>query len=375
MGGVGEILYVAQVVFLIVILFPITYWIMMKTSKFDQNKNDYSLEEGATICIILPMRNEKLNVKRKLDSIITEMLSYDSAKLIVANSNSEDGTGEIANEHLKSSELDKTKWDVIDFHIPGKNIALNGVLDGEMADIIVISDADAEVSPGWLDVVISRLGEEEIGVVSGIENESKIPGRGFNSYYRSKSNWLRIHESDMDSTPVLEGSLLAWKQAALGAFKLSEKSNADDAQIGLRAIRKGFRAIVDPRINFHDFDMKKRTFAESTRRSQGLSIALMSNCDLVLRGARKKSRAAILNALILYVIFPWSALLFGVNSFVIFSIYPTNEHSLGLYCLVLVLSVPLFSGGRALIWGALISVFSHLQLIFGKRYDSWEPVR
>ena len=106
----------------------------------------------------------------------------------------------------------------MNFDFPGKNVALNGVLDEIDSEIIVISDADALISPGWLKIVCSRMEDREVGVVSGIERETLIDGRSFAGYYREKSNILRIKESDIDSTPVLEGSILAWKTSALGSF-------------------------------------------------------------------------------------------------------------------------------------------------------------
>ena len=50
-----------------------------------------------------------------------------------------------------------------EFRCQRKNVALNGVLETIDSDIIVISDADAFVSPGWLETVCSRMEEREIG--------------------------------------------------------------------------------------------------------------------------------------------------------------------------------------------------------------------
>ena len=93
--------------------------------------------------------------------------------------------------------------------------------------------------------------------------------------------------------------------------------NADDAQIGFISIRKGYRAIVDRRITFRGFEgSPRRTLKESIRRAQGLSMVLIKNSYLALFGPRKNARMAIFNALFLYVIFPWVAFLFTINSVV-----------------------------------------------------------
>ena len=257
-----------------------------------------------------------------------------------------------------------------------ENVALNGVLETIDSDIIVISDADAFVSPGWLETVCSRLEEREIGVVSGIEREIIVDNQGFDDYYRDKSNRLRILESDIDSTPVLEGSILAWKSSALGTFRLNERMNADDAQIGFISIRKGYRAIVDRRITFRGFEgSPRRTLKESIRRAQGLSMVLIKNSYLALFGPRKNARMAIFNALFLYVIFPWVAFLFTISSVLAFLIGPgigNNWGSLSIFAILLVL---ISRQGRFLIRGVLISILAHIQAVTGKRYQDWDPVR
>mgnify|MGYP000390902477 CR=1 FL=1 len=201
------VLGILQLTVAIFLLIPVYYWIdttVMGTRVFSDKDGKYG---DLKVSIILPMRNEEKNVIRKLSTIIPELLSYENYELIVADSGSEDGTGELARNFLQSSELEFGKWRVEEFSIPGKNIAINGVIGKIDSDVVIISDADANVSPGWLDVVLQRLSEGDVGVVSGLEKVSKTSD--FNSYYRTRSNRLRISESLIDSTPVLEGSLLA----------------------------------------------------------------------------------------------------------------------------------------------------------------------
>jgi glycosyltransferase involved in cell wall biosynthesis len=321
------------------------------------------------------MRNESSNVERKLSSIINEILPHDFVELIVADSDSSDGTGEIASKFLEVSELERTRWKIRSFSIRGKNVALNRVLDEVEADIVVISDADANVSPGWLKIVRSRMMEEDVGVVSGVEIQRSSED-GFNEYYRGKSNWLRIRESMIDSTPVLEGSILAWKTSALGRFILNEEMNADDAQIGIFSIRSGNRSIVDDRITFEDFERSlKRTLLESIRRSQGLSIALIKNADLAIINPRKKSRRAIRNALFLYVIFPWILLLFTLNAMVSFYSSPEIGNNWEFFSVVSIIVTLVAPQGRFLAWGSVISIVAHTQAMIGIRYNNWDPVR
>ena len=380
MGGLFDILSIVQLLISTVVSIPVFYWIKMSLSSskrviMKQSEERFSDEEFCKkICVILPMRNERINVERKLHSIISEILPYQGTELLVADSDSRDGTGELAIDFLKESELESSRWSVEKFDVPGKNYALNRLINIVNADIIVISDADAKVSPGWMEVILNRMSEQEVGVVSGIEKEQSVGG-DFNRYYRSKSNKLRIWESSRDSTPVLEGSILAWKTDVLKDFTLNEEFNADDAQIGLESIRRGHRSIVDEGITFSDFDEKKRTLAESIRRSQGLSTALLKNCDLSIFGKRRKSRLAVFNSIILYIAFPWLSWAFAINSVIAFSISREVGFSWPFWSIMLIGFLMLLPQGRSVAKGVSIATISHTQAIMGKRYGNWNPVR
>ena len=374
MDDIVDVQLAIQVALAALMLIPVYYWYKMRKITPQEDLVEFDEDDNSRIHIILPMRNEIKNVERKISSIISEILPHKTVFLTVADSGSNDGTSSVAEDFLESSSLEDTRWCVENFEVRGKNVALNGVIDRYEADIFVMSDADAEVSAGWLQVVRSRLSEEKIGVVSGIERE-KSGGTDFSSFYRRKSNWLRINESRLDSSPVLEGSLLAWKTSAVGSFRFDERANADDAQIALHSIKSGYRSIVDPRVAFEDFENKKRTFSESIRRAQGLSIALMRNSDLTIMRDRGDARSAIFNAIALYIFFPWSALFFMINAFIAFSSDPIIAHSWEFYSICSIVIVSMIPQGRSLIIGSAISIIAHMQAMIGRRYNNWEPTR
>ena len=152
--------------------------------------------------------------------------------------------------------------------------------------------------------------------------------------------------------------------------------NADDAQIGFISIRSGHRSVVDERITFRSFEKgTQKSFRESIRRSQGLSLALLYNADLALSSPRRDSRAAIFNALFLYVIFPWIAVLFTINSIIAFSIDPIIGDNWKFVSLIAIIGLLIFRRGRFLARGIFISILAHTQALFGIRYNNWNPLR
>lgn len=371
-----EMLVLVQVVFSILIIVPIFYWFSMRIFSGGGSGSQNLPITERRICLILPMRNEITNVERKLTGIIEEILPHKFVDLIIADSDSDDGTKESAEKILISSGMDNSRWKIMNFEIRGKNVAINGVLAEVEAEIVIISDADADVSPGWLEIVRIRMEEEDIGVVSGVEMGEPYKIGGFNGYYRRKSNWLRIRESEIYSTPVLEGSILAWKTSSLGEFRLNEKMNADDAQIGFISMRGGHRSIIDERITFRSFEgSPERTFSESVRRAQGLSIALLKNSDLVISSAKRSLRRVVFNAIFLYLIFPWASLLFVVNSILSFSLNPELGNTWELYSIISLALIIMFPQGRFVARGVAISITAHCQALIGKSYRNWEPNR
>ena len=85
-------------------------------------------------------------------------------------------------------------------------------------------------------------------------------------------NLLRVGESGHDSTPFLEGSLIAGGQGLVSSSDLYYSSNADDAQIATAARLAGFRSIQDSDLKFSDqMPLKaKGQRRQKVRRAQGL---------------------------------------------------------------------------------------------------------
>ncbi len=364
-----------QIAATIIIIIPIFYWSIINSISVPEIDRWRRADDEMDISIILPMRNEKKNAIRKLDSMMPEILPVESTKLIVVDSFSSDGTGRIVRDYLSSSVLPESRWEIISLDVPGKSFAINRAMEEIDSEIIIMSDADALISPGWMGYVIENLSNKEIGVVSGVESENQKSLGGFNLYYRKRSNLLRKVESAIDSTVVLEGSLIAWRVSSLGNFLLNENMNADDSQIGLRSLRCGYRSIVDERIKFKDFDNNSRAFSESVRRSQGLSKALIMNSGILVSGKRKKARIAILNSLILYVPFPWAATIFSINAIIALSQNFSVSLNWPFISTSLMLVVLLTKQGRMLARGIIISLVSHCQILLGKGYKSWDPIR
>ena len=367
----GVVLLIVQLVSGFILSIPIVYW---GIANFILNERSFAknTQEDASLTIILPMRNEEFFVEEKISSVIEEIKDKKMAEIIVVDSNSSDKTVEVAREVLNNSNLISDRWDILSTKKSGKSHAINYAMRKVAADIIVVSDADAIVSKGWFNKTLWWLSKEDVGAISGVEKITSHR-RGFKSSYRSIADGLRIKESKIYSTPILEGSFLAFKRECLGDFLVNEKANADDTQISLRNIEMGYRSVIDPDINFQSMRNADKGFTRSIRRSQGLSRALVAKSNLIFKAPDPVAKIIILGAFSTYVIFPWSLAIFIGNSVTALSLDFGHTVNWPYLSLFLVFCMLFIGSGRSLLVGAGISLIAHFQYLIGKTYSEWDP--
>ena len=159
----------------------------------------------------------------------------------------------------------------------GKTTAVMAALDSLEGDdgIIVMTDADATMMPGALSRINQWFSNPQIGAVGG--TPQRLGELGNEKSHRDIYTLLRVGESSYDSTPFLEGSVIAWRAGAVSSSDLYAKANADDAQISTAVRLGGLRSIQDPELTFTDQMplTSKGQRRQKVRRAQGL-IRLLS---------------------------------------------------------------------------------------------------
>ena len=225
---------------------------------------------GLDMTILLPVWNEELIIEKKLASLARQ--DY-KAHLLLIDSASDDQTLSKAKTWLEDFP------DAFESHkiIPmstrkGKTAAVSLALkELEGTDgIIVMTDADATIMPGALERINRWFSNPLIGSVGGTpQREGDFEGE---SEHREIYTLLRVGESSHDSTPFLEGSLLAWRAGMVSASDMYLSANADDAQIATAVRLNGLRSIQDPDLKFSDQMplTRKGQRRQKVRRAQGL---------------------------------------------------------------------------------------------------------
>ena len=225
---------------------------------------------GLEITIVLPVWNEELIIEKKLSNLAKQDFK---SRLIVIDSASTDSTLEKTKTWLEDFPDSFTSWKIIPMaERKGKTTAVGLAMDelSEFDGIIVMTDADATMMPGALERINRWFSNPQIGAVGGTpKREGDLEGE---NQHREMYTMLRVGESAYDSTPFLEGSLIAWRSGLVSSSDLYVKSNADDAQIATAARINGLRSIQDPELSFSDQMplTAKGQRRQKVRRAQGL---------------------------------------------------------------------------------------------------------
>ena len=332
------------------------------------------IENWPEITIVIPARDEAFLIRNKLEEILG--IEYPKSKLniLVIDSASEDATKDISEDFL-SENLTKEKWRVIRIPSPGKSLAINHALDAIETEFFILTDVDSSLPPNSFIDSISLLSTNvEIGAVCGSLSVSEGI---YMEAYRSRFNFLRLRESHIFSTPILEGSICAFRKSAISKDRIDEKINADDSQLALICYRNGFRAIMHDQINFTEPKFPasyQRT--RSLRRAQGIVRVLFKNKDLAF--GKDRFNGIFLHNLYFYVLMPWLALI-GVMILLygVVSAFSQGSVGIGLFigAAISIISITISKTIRSFFSGLILLAISQILLLSGKRLSEWKPYR
>ena len=323
------------------------------------------------VTILLPMRDESKHAIRKLDEVLSMNYPEKAISILVIESCSSDGTASIAREYLDSSKS-SISWEIVSLSVPGKSVAVNHALKKIDTDFFVMMDSDSFCTKESLCQLMDWFADEKIGAVCGRYNIKKNEP---DYDYRSRFNTIRTGESSIDSTPIFEGSICAFRTASLREQVIDNSINADDSQLSMIIRSNGFRTIMDPRISFTE-ESSLVSRRRKVRRSQGLIRTLWKNRGLC-KGNGEFSNF-ILHSIYFHIFMPWMVLisLIFLCSSTISSI--SSGQNIGIVTIMscFIVIVFLFTRlGRGLISGILILIDSQLRLVMGQTLEKWIPER
>lgn len=119
------------------------------------------------VTVVIPARNEELNIGALLQDIANQNYPLDFIQVIVVDDHSTDQTRKIAEEFIGF----RKNWKVLSLIKPKgtayKKAAITQAIQNSDGDIILTTDADCRVGKHWIRTMVSEFKNSTVGLVSG----------------------------------------------------------------------------------------------------------------------------------------------------------------------------------------------------------------
>jgi cellulose synthase/poly-beta-1,6-N-acetylglucosamine synthase-like glycosyltransferase len=120
------------------------------------------------VSIIVAARNEELNIRRCLDSLMRLTYPPELLEVIIVNDRSTDATPDIIREFTaRRSNIHLLNARVGLGHLRGKANAISQGIETSTGEIILMTDADCTLPPGWVEDTAKYYVDRSVGIVPG----------------------------------------------------------------------------------------------------------------------------------------------------------------------------------------------------------------
>jgi len=197
-----------------------------------------------SVSVVCAVHDEAHRVSAKIDNLAAQ--AYPGPMQIIFVS---DGSTDETEQRLRADSRVQT------FGYPqrrGKAHAINLGVANASGDVVVFTDARQELSDGAIAILAAQLSAEDVGVVSGtlVHRDPKThQARSIGLYWRYERS-IRDAESRWYSTVGATGALYAIRRQEY--VPIEADTILDDFEIPMNIIRRGRRALIDPRACVYD---------------------------------------------------------------------------------------------------------------------------
>ncbi|MFX0203276.1 MAG: glycosyltransferase, partial [Candidatus Hodarchaeota archaeon] len=276
------------------------------------------------ITVIVPTYNDAQTINEKLFNLIEQSYPTNLMEILMIDSASKDQTVDIVRRFMSDYPEVNMKF-IVEEERRGKSAAINRALSNidSQSEIVIMTDANAFLNKHAVQKVIARFSFPEVGAVVGRQmvhstNQSSEARseRAYLSFYQK----MRRGESSIDSTPIFDGELSAYRTRVIKGVRIRENLNADDSQLAIIVRRQGYKAVIEPEAIFYESlpSHRRALRIQKVRRGQGLARLFWYNKVVMFRRSYGKFGSTIFPAnFFMHVISPFfvlgSILLAGVS--------------------------------------------------------------
>lgn len=228
-----------------------------------------------SVSLVVPTRNEELIIEQRLKNIIS--MDYPRQLLeVLFVDDSDDRTPEIVRKYGRMCPYIK----LLKQEKPGFNNAMNQGYSASKGEIVIKSDCDAFPFKDALKNIVSNFADQNIGAVSGVCYFDPSDRR-MEKLFRSIQRRFKQTEAYFHSSLVFMGGFGAYRKHLIP--KLGEEITADDSELVISVVRKGYRAIVDPsvKVRFPSPEKFSERRKQLDRRAGGVIRILLKNMGMI----------------------------------------------------------------------------------------------
>ena len=222
------------------------------------------------ISFLIPTYNEESVILRKLLNLEDVVYPKEKMEVVLVDSGSNDNTIQIVQIFVnKNPEMFRL---LVQSQRFGKASALNYAVQHCQGDIVIMTDADAILDKNAAEKIVENFNDPIIGAVTGklfILNSDQSSITKLEKSYRSIYEFIRMGESNLDSTPIFNGPITAFRRELFDDLK--SDTVTDDIEICIRIREKGYRAVYEPTAIAYEYaptSLKSR-MKQKSRRAQG----------------------------------------------------------------------------------------------------------
>ncbi|MEL6431292.1 MAG: glycosyltransferase, partial [Planctomycetota bacterium] len=202
---------------------------------------DADVHGARSVSVVVAMRNAEDLVERKLATLRAQEGVDVPLEIVLASDGSTDATAERI--RTEAADSDDVRCVVLDEH-GGKHVALNAAVAAARGDVLVFSDADAELDPRAVARLVAGLGAPGLGGVCGrrVIGEPDAFDRDAQSDYVALDSGLKALESRVGSVTSNDGKLFAIRREL---YEPVPEGVTDDLFTAMSVVRQGKRFVYD----------------------------------------------------------------------------------------------------------------------------------
>lgn len=314
---------IALLMFLLILIFR--YFGILTFAYLYLNNYTFNKSKGYSpfVSIIVPVYNEGVVLRDSIQSLLE--LDYTNYEIIIVNDGSTDNTYDVGRSivGVHQGMYAPIKVSMISKPNGGKARALNAGISYSKAEFILCMDGDSALSKDTLKMATRHFQDPNIGAVAGnvkVLNRKKLYTDLQALEYIEGLNMARAAQSFLRLVNIIPGPIGVFRKKAIEqAGYYSSDTFAEDADLTLKILAKGWRIYYEPRsISWTEAPVKlQQLLKQRYRWTRGILQAIRKHKRLLYNPAINFGDSFILWTMF-YESLIWPAMNIFANVFFIF---------------------------------------------------------